>query len=315
LALVLAIGGLYLYIRIEQKEYPRVTNYVSTIISAPIQSTYFVLATDFEHQSVWYTANKKQEMVTPPPYNAVGSIRIMNGEKPFGKPAKLWEKLVAADSENYSWSYSVLDYNESNIHFSPIPPFYGHRTDSTMYPITTHGNNACFLEWIIHQNSPLPLKLLDVENIVIFKGFFKDLEVYLDKKEEHESNPIYSVKEINDKTIQLKIRQGTVISSHHDLWKKAKNFRTNAINIQDERDDLPKSYELVNDNLRSVRAFRSVTISPQGKAEPRFNAHHLVYVSIDDTFTLPKSANNDKDRATYISQVQETFTNYVKELS
>jgi len=317
LVVVLAIGGGYMYWRMSQSEYPRVANYVSTIIDSPIQTTYKSLVTDFGHQSDWYSSNKKQEMVTPPPDNAVGSIRIMNGIGPTGKGVKLWEKLVAADPEKYSWAYSCLDYNESTIKYSPIPPFYDHRTDSTMYPITTHGNTACFLEWVITQNSPIPLKLLDVENVLIFKGFFHDLEVYLDKSDEKSSNPLFAVKDIDSKTVRLLVRQGTVIThDHNDLWKKSKNLRNYAINVKEDKDDhFPKSYEVVSDVHSSLRTFRNVVISGQGKAQ-RFNVPHksLTYVSMDDTFILEKSADNDAARTAYVTQVQEAFATFVKEL-
>jgi len=121
------------------------------------------------------------------------------------------------------------------------------------------------------------------------------------------------------KNVKLLVKQGTVITVGHftDLWKKSKNLREKAVNVVDEREDLPKSYEIVGDNHVSVRTFRNVVISGQGKASEKFHVPHLksqVYVSMDDTFVLPKSANNDKDRAVYITQVQEAFTNFVKEL-
>jgi len=314
-ALLLAIGIGVLVYRIEQKEYPRVKNQVATIVSAPVQSTYAVLA-DFGHQDVWYKTNKHQDMLTPPPYDAIGSIRQMNGgESFFGTPVILWEKLLVLNPDNFSWSYTILDYNDTTRQYSPLHPFYNQRSYSSMWPITTHGNNACLVEWLMTQNAPFPEFILDIEHQFIFGPFYGDLNTYLEKLHPvPENNPIFTVKDIDDKSIHLTVRQGTVVATNQDLWKKAERFREKAINVVDERADLPRSYELVFNEFdhRSVRTFRNVGVSPVGKSA-RFKVFftNSVYLSMFDTFTLPKTA----DVAVYVSQVEDAFSDYVKELT
>jgi hypothetical protein len=302
-------------IQTEQPVWPRVHSYASTIIDFPIQQVNQVLR-DFGHWDKWYSQDRHQENLNPPPYDAVGSKRAMFNE---GKTLGIWQELVDRDDDHYTLAYSVLPYTPETEKYRAVNSGYDERSDMTVYPITTDGNYASLVEWSINQNTDRTFEALDKVNQYIFSTVFKDLEDYLEKNSPKQQNSIYSVKYLDGGKFQLTINQGSILQeSSGDLSSKIKSYISHSKDItlikenptQATRENAESSSFDVSygDDHKASFFVRPVTIAVTGQALRLAKAKVNTYVQIQHTIILPSRETIEETVASIQKQFQEFIT-------